>query len=199
MIYLVQLALSILCNLLQVPANVAYFRNTECDKIVEYFTNSTDPKSKILSTSVLCYLEPKSVLHWHHLELKEECVKFMVDLVLDSISGSNLITLVSLLRALHAIVKISEINGRKFISQGFLSIIFDLMATHNNIVQNEVILILCTMASYSTIKSDINLRRIMDSLKGSDLVSTTASICALWDIDERSKGTVRHKHVPIQA
>lgn len=193
MIYLIQLALSILCNLLQVPANVAYFMNTTCDRIVQCYTNSTDPKIRILSASILCYLEPKFTLNQYHLELKNEDVKFMIDLVLTSISEYSIIFyLFPLLRALHMIVKISESNAQKFISQGLVSIFSKLIATSDSVIQSEVILILWTLALYSTemIKSEINLLQIVESLKGSDDHRlATASMCTLWDINEQLKGT----------
>lgn len=175
--------LSILCNLLQVPVNVAYFMNTACDKIVQYFVNSTDPKTRILSVSILCYLEPRSILNQDLLELRSEDVKFMVDLVLASISeGSSFLRPVSLLRALHAIVKISETNGQKFISQGLMSVTTSLVAECDSDIQKEVTLILWTLASYSTLKPEINLHRVVDNLKGSHLA--TLCTCAL---NEQSK------------
>lgn len=184
---MVQLTLSILCNLLQVPANVAYFMNTECNRIVRYFTKSNDLKTRILSISVLCYLESKFTLDRYHLEIKNDDVKFMIDLVLTSISECSIILRpVSLLRALHVIVKISETNGQMFISQGLIPVISGLIETHDSAVRKEVILILWTVASYSTFRSEFDLCRIVDSLKGGQL--DTANICALWDISEQSKG-----------
>ena len=185
MTYLVQLTLSILCNLLQVPANVAYFMNTECDRIVQFFTKSNDSKTRILSISVLCYLESKFTLDRHHLEIKRDDIRFMIDLIQTSISEcSAILRPVSLLRALHVIVKISETNGQRIISQGLMPVISGLVESHDRAVQKEVILILWAVASYST--SEFDLSRIVDSLKSGLLV--TANKCALWDISEQSKG-----------
>lgn len=135
MIYLIQLALSILCNLLQVPANVAYFMNTVCDRIVRNFTNSADYKIRILSTSILCYLEPKLTLDRYHLDLKNKDVRFMIDLVITSISDFSIIFHpIALLRALHMVVKVSESNAQKFISQGLLSVLSELIASYDKLL-----------------------------------------------------------------
>lgn len=193
-IYLIQLALSILCNLLQVPSNVAYFMNTVCDQIVSCFTTSTDPKIRILSTSILCYLEPKLTSDYH-LELKNEDVKLMISLVQSSISEYSIIFHpVPLLRSLHMVMKISENNVKKFISQGIMPMISKLIATCDSIIQEMIILSLWTLASHSTfvetVKFDVDLLRVVDSLKASDDHNlATASLCALWDIDEHSRGT----------
>lgn len=193
--YLIQLALSILCNLLQLPANVGYFMNTVCDRIVRSFTNSSDHKVRILSTSVLCYLEPKLELDRGHLELKNNDAKFMIDMVLTSILKCDIMFFdpIALLRALHMIMKISESNAQKFISQGLMSVLFELITTNDNVIQREVILILWTLASYSTfiaiIKSESNLLELVDILKGSDDPNlATVSMCALWDINQQEKG-----------
>ncbi len=190
---LIQVALSILCNLLQVSSYVAYFFNTVCDQIVSSFTTSTDPKIRILSTSVLSYLGPKLKLDYH-LELKNEDVKLMIDLVINSISKySIIIHPVPMLRSLHMIMKISESNARQFISHGLIAMISEIIETCDNILLRELVLILWTLASYSTfveeIKSEVNLLRVVSSLKDKDddLLST-ASVCALWDIDEESRG-----------
>ncbi len=190
---LIQVALSILCNLLQVSSYVAYFLNTVCDQIVSSFTTSTDPKIRILSTSVLSYLGPKLKLDYH-LELKNEDVKLMIDLVINSISKySIIIHPVPMLRSLHMIMKISESNARQFISHGLIAMISEIIETCDNILLRELVLILWTLASYSTfveeIKSEVNLLRVVSSLKekDDDLLST-ASVCALWDIDEESRG-----------
>ena len=191
--YLIQVGLSILCNLLQGSSNVAYFLNTVCDQIVSSFTTSMDPKIRILSTSVLSYLEPKHKLDYH-LELKNEDAKLMIDLVLDSISKYDIIFHpVPMLRSLHMIVNISESNARQFISHGLLTVISKVIETCDNTLQSELILILWTLASYSTfveeIKSEVNLLSVVSSLKDKDdHLLSTASLCALWNINEESRG-----------
>ena len=190
-IYLIQLALSILCNLLQVPSNVAYFMNTICDQIVSCFATSMDPKIRILSASILCYLEPNLTLD-SHLQLKSKDVELMISLVQGSISEYNIIFHPApLLRSLQMVMK-TENNAKKFISQGIISI-FKLIATCDSNIQREMIMSLWTLASYSpfieTVKSDVDLLRVVNSLKASDDHNlAAASLCALWDIDEDSRG-----------
>lgn len=194
MIYLIQLALSILFNLLQVPINIAYFMNTLCNKIVRNFINSTDAKIRILSTSILCYLEPRLALDQYHLDLKNKDVEFMIDLVVTSVSEFSIIFHpVALLRALHTIIKLSEITAQKFVSQGLVPVLSKLIAVCDCAIQKEVILILWMLASYSTcmttIKSESNLLKLIGSFHTHDdphLV--TAHMCALWDINEQLKG-----------
>ena len=191
--YLIQVGLSILCNLLQGSSNVAYFLNTVCDQIVSSFTTSMDPKIRILSTSVLSYLEPKLKLDYH-LELKNEDANLMIDFVIDSISRYDIIFHpIPMLRSLHRIVNISESNARQFISHGLLTAISEVIETCDNTLQRELILILWTLASYSTfveeIKSDVNLLSVVSSLKDKDdHLLSTASLCALWNINEESRG-----------
>ena len=189
---MVQLLLSILCNLLQVPVNIAYFITTECDKIVQYFSKSTDLKTRILSVCILCYLKVRLTVDRSHLEVTNEDAEFMVNLILASISeGGISLRPISLLRALHAVVKVSETNACKFISGGLVSIISDLVATCDKDIQKEVLLILWTVASYSSLKSEVNLSDIVNSLEDNyDL--TTLSMCALWDINEQSQGKFSH-------
>ena len=192
-IYLIQLALSILCNLLQVSSNVAYFLNTVCDQIVRGFTTSMDPKIRILSTSILSYLEPKLKLDYH-LELKNEDVKLMLSLVLNTISKySIIIHPVPMLRSLHVIMKISASNAKQFVSHRLLAIISEIIETSDKIMQRELVLILWTLASYPTfvemIKSEVNLLGIVSSLKDrGDPILSTASMCALWETNEESRG-----------
>lgn len=198
-IYLIQLGLSILCNLLQVPSNVAYFFNTVCNQIVSGFTTSMDPKIRILSTSVLSYLEPKLKLDYY-LELKNEDAKLMISLVLNTISEySIIIHPVPMLRSLHMIMKISESIARQFVSCGLMAMISKIIGTSDKIMQRELVLILWTLASYPTfvemIKSEVNLLGIVSSLKnGDDQVLSTASMSALWEINEESRGMCKLSH-----
>lgn len=193
MIFLIQLTLSILCNLLQVPSNVAYFTNTVCDQIVNVFITSTDAKIRILSTSILSYLVPRLKLEYH-LELRNEDIKLMIDLILSSISDySIIIHPVPLLRSLNMIMKLSESNVKQFMSQGLMSLICKLVEINDSIIQREIILILWTVASCSTfketIKSEVNLFKVLSRLKASDDYHlATASLCALWDMIEESRG-----------
>lgn len=193
MIYLIQLGLSILCNLLQVPSNVAYFMNTVCDQIVSYFVTSTDPKIRILSTSILCHLEPKLPSDFQ-LKMQDGDVKLMISLVpLSTTENSIMFHPVSLLASLRKIVKISESAAKKLISQGLASVISKLLANSNSILQREMILLLWAIASYSSlveiIKSEVEMLAVVSSLKGSDDHQlATASMCALWEISEQSKG-----------
>lgn len=193
MIYLIQLALSILCNLLQVPSNIAYCMNTICDRIIQCFINSTDPKIRILSTSILCYLEPK-VDKKCNLELSDGDVKLMIDLVQNSLSESSVfLHSVSVLKAVHVITKNSESNAQRFVSKGLMLLFPKLITICDSSIQVEAILILWTLASYSSIlesvKNNTDTLEIVESLKDSkDSDLATACACSLWDIKEEAKG-----------
>lgn len=189
---MIQLALSILCNLLQVPANVAYFMNTVCDLIVQNFTNSTFPKIRILSTSILCYLKEK--VDECYLELSEKDVKIIIDMVLSSLSDPTaFLRSITLIKTMHVIVKSSELNAQKFISQGLLSAISQILSFDDFNVQEEILLLLWTLASHpnlvNNIKHEDSLIKSAESFKVSGIHNlATASMCALWDIEEQEKG-----------
>lgn len=167
--------------------------NTVCDQIVGYFTTSTDPKIQILSTSILCYLAPKLPPDIQ-LEMETTTVKLMLDLVPDSIAHEGIIFHPApLLASLCMITKFSETNAKKFISQGLLSMISKIIANCDVILQREIVLILWTLASYSAfqeaIKLEVDLLGIVHSFADSDDHQlATASMCALWDINELPKG-----------
>lgn len=187
--FLIQLALSILCDCLQVPSNVPLYMNTECDKIVQYFTKSTDPDIRVSSIFVLGYMESKlTVDQRHHLQLQSQDVKFVTDMLLESIStGSTFSSPIPLLKALQIAIKAEQRNAQTLVSQGIFSTAYNALAADNNDVQRETILLLWILACIPTYaekaRAHSNLIHALQNLQGSsDPKLALASTCVLWDI-----------------
>lgn len=189
LLFLIQFALSILCDCLQVPSNVPYYMNMECEKIVQYFTNSTDPVIRVTSILILGCLESKLTADQrHHLRLQSQDVQLVIDMLLESISSDNTFSSpIPMLKALQNAIKAERGNAQTLVSQGIFPTASHALAADNSNVQRETILLLWILAcipNYAEkFRAHSNLIHALQSLQGSsDSNLALASTCALWDI-----------------
>lgn len=192
--YLTVTALSILCNCLQVPANVSYCMNTKCSDIVQCFTNCSDPQVCVFAIFVLSYVEKKlTVEQRHHLKLQSHEVTFIIASLLSSISSERtFLSATPLLKAMQMTINAERENAHQFLTQGILSTASHALATGDSDLQREMILMLWIMGSATPacmerIRGHFELFHAMKNLQSScDHDLALLSMCVVQDI---TKGT----------
>lgn len=187
--YLTVIALSILCNCLQVPANVSYCMNTKCSDIVQCFINCNDPQVCVFAIFVLSYMEKKlTVEQRRHLKLQSNEVTFIIALLLSSIScESTFLSTIPLLKAIQMTINADRENAYQFLTQEILSTASHALAADDSDLQREMILMLWTLAStpacMERIRAHFELFHAMTNLQSSgDHDLALLSMCVVQDI-----------------
>ena len=195
LMFLTQLSLSVLSECLQAPNGVSYYMRTDCNKIIQCFTNSTDNDTRIYSAIILSYIEGKLLENQrHHLRFISRDVQAVLDELSKSLSTDSFSSAISLLKDFQSVVMADQQNAEALISQGILSVISNPLASSNTNVQMEAIILLWKLASIPTcmekIKHHDDLIDALKDLKGSSNSNLAkASSCILWDITgERNSG-----------
>lgn len=193
--FLTQLSLSVLSECLQAPNSVSYYIRTDCNKIIQYFTNSTDSDTRIYSAIILSYIERKLLENQrHHLRFISSDVQAVLDELSKSLLTDNFSSAISLLKDFQSVVMADQKNAEELISRGILSTMFNPLASSNTNVQTEAITLLWKLASVPTcvekIKHHNHLIDTLKDLRGSSNPSLAiASSCVLWDMTgERNLG-----------
>lgn len=163
--------------------------NTKCDGIVRCFVTSTHPLVHLFATTVLAYLERKltSKERENFCKLKNSDIKTMLDLLAKP-SGLYL-SIPSLLKSLQVLLSVDKDNTAQFLSEGILTILFDMLISNDSAIMNEVLMTLLMLASDPTgligIKAHSKLIQSLNNLKGYDDHDVSVVLdCMLWDIAE---------------
>ena len=196
--HLILVALSTLCNCLQVSANVSYCMNTKCDSIVRYFVTSTHPLVHLFSTIILAYLDRKlsTEEHDNYCKLKSNNIKTMLDLLTKL--NSSYVSVVSLLKALQVLLSVDKDNIVQFLNEGILIALSDILVNSDFTTMNEVLMTVWLVAADPTglisIKSHSELIKSLNNLNAIGYNDHNIALilnCLLWDIAE-SKGNYMH-------
>ena len=196
LMFLTQLALCILSECLQLPSNIPYYFKTDCDKIVQCFTNSTNYDIRISSIFILSYMESKLSLNQchHHLRLQSKDVQTVLDELLKSLSIDSIFSSpTSLLKDLQSVILAEQGNAESFISNGMLSIISKALVSSNSDAQREAIILLWKLTSIPTYVEkirDSDLVPAMHNLQSSNPNLDIAITCVLWDITGEGKSGI---------
>ena len=199
LIFLTQLALHILRECLHVPTNIPHYMKTDCDKIVQCFTNSADSDIRISSIFILSYIECKlSAKQRHHLRMQEKDVQIVLDELSKSVLTYSICSSpTSLLRDMQSVIVAEQENAETFFSKGILSTMSEVLASSDSNVQMETIILIWKLIStplfIEKVKAQSDLVPAIQRLQISDCSPdlNLAITCVLWDITgERSSGKI---------
>ena len=190
--HLILVALSTLCNCLQVSTNVSYCMNTICDTVIRCFVTSTHPLVHLYAIVIIAYLERKLTKEEHdsYCKLKSNDIKTMLDLLAQS--STLYLSITSLLKALQVLLSVDQDNITQFLSEGLLTVLSDILVSSDCPIMNEVLMTVWLIATNHTsvisIKTNSKFIKSLNNLKDSDDYNVSLILsCLLWDIGE-SKG-----------
>ena len=189
--HLILVALSTLCNCLQVSASVSYCLNTKCDSVVRYFVTSTHPLIHLFATIILAYLDGKLTTEEHnkYCRLQNNDIKTMLDLLTKP--DTSYVSVASLLKALQVLLSVDKNNIVQFLSKGILIALSNMLINSDFTITNEVLMTVWLLAADPTglnnIRAHSELKKSLNDLHGYEDHNVTLILkCLLWDIAESS-------------
>ena len=199
--HLILVALSTLCNFLQVSANVSYCLNTKCDSIVRYFVTSTHPLIHLFATIILAHLDGKLTTEEHnkYCKLQNNDIKTMMNLLTKP--DTSYVSVASLLKALQVLLSVDKDNIVQFLSEGILIALSDILINSDITITNEVLMTVWLLAAdptgLSSIRAHSELIKSLNDLHGYEDHNVALILnCLLWDIAE-SKGSYNYQHITL--